>query len=72
MGLTRFIDVRSMEFDSTNKFLPGSRLVFGSLLFIADKMGDLSLQESEPRQIIGSDTGQFPPTLARVGLACEA
>jgi hypothetical protein len=48
MGLTRFIYVRSMEFDSTNKFLPGSRLVFGSLLFIADKMGDLSLQESEP------------------------
>jgi hypothetical protein len=43
-----FIYVRSMAFDSTSKFLPGSRLVFGSLRFIADKTGDLSLQEPKP------------------------
>jgi hypothetical protein len=47
-------------------------LVFGSLLFIADKMGDLSLQEPESWEIAGSDTDRFPPTPARVGLACEA
>jgi hypothetical protein len=44
MGLTRFIYVRLMAFESTSNFLPGSRLVFGSLLFIADKTGDLRLQ----------------------------
>jgi hypothetical protein len=37
------IYVRLMAFKSTSKFLLGSRLVFGSLLFVADKMGDLSL-----------------------------
>jgi hypothetical protein len=30
-------------FQSTNKFSPDSRCVFGSLLFIVDKFGDLSL-----------------------------
>jgi hypothetical protein len=39
--------VRLMVFRSTSKFLPGSRLVLGSLLLIADKFGDLSLQELE-------------------------
>jgi hypothetical protein len=48
MGLTRFICVRSMMFELATKFLPCSRLVFGSLLFIADKIGDMSLQEAEP------------------------
>jgi hypothetical protein len=41
VGLTRFIYVRSMAFESTSKFMPGSRLLFGSLLFIIDKMRDL-------------------------------
>jgi hypothetical protein len=72
VGLTGFIYVRSMVFESAIKFLSGSRLVFGSLLFIADMMGDLSLQESEPQAIIGSDADQFPPTPVRVSLACEA
>jgi hypothetical protein len=47
-------------------------MVFGSLLFIADKMRDLSLSEPKSREITGWDTGRFPPTLVRVGLACEA
>jgi hypothetical protein len=48
MGLTRLIYVRSMVFESLTKFLPGSRLVFRSLIFTVDKMGDLRLQEPEP------------------------
>jgi hypothetical protein len=44
----RFSYVRLMTFESTSKLLSGSRLVFGSLLFIADQMRDLSLQEPEP------------------------
>jgi hypothetical protein len=59
-------------FKSTSNFLPDSRLIFRSLLFIADKMGDMSLQEPKSREVAGSDTGRFPPTLVRVGLACEA
>jgi hypothetical protein len=72
MGLTRFINVRSMAFKSTSKFLSGSRLVFRFLLFITNKMGDLNLQEPEPREITGSDTDRFPPIPVRVGLTCEA
>jgi hypothetical protein len=61
VGLTRFIYMRSMAFKLTSKFLLGSRLVLRSLLFITDKMGDLSLQEPEPREIARSDTDSFPP-----------
>jgi hypothetical protein len=43
MGLMRFDYMRSMAFQSSSKFLPGSRWVLGSLLFIADKFGDLHL-----------------------------
>jgi hypothetical protein len=50
MGLTVFIYMRSMTFESATKFFPGSRMVFGSLLFIVDKMGDLSLQEPESKR----------------------
>jgi hypothetical protein len=35
-------------------------------------MGDLSLQEPEPREITGSNTDRFPPTLVPVGLSCGA
>jgi hypothetical protein len=62
VGLTRLIYVRSMAFRSTNKFLLGSRLLFGSLLFIADKMGNLSLQEPKPQETTGSDTDHLIPT----------
>jgi hypothetical protein len=51
VGLMRFDYVRSMTFQSTNKFSLDSRWVFGSLLFIADKFGDLSLQEPEPKEV---------------------
>jgi hypothetical protein len=54
------------------KFLPGSRVVFGSLLFVADKMGEVSLQEPESREIVGLDTRYFPPAPTQVGVACEA
>jgi hypothetical protein len=69
---TRFIYVRSMAFISTSKFLPGSRLVFRSLLFITDKIRDLSLKEPESRENARSNTDRFPPSPAQAGLACEA
>jgi hypothetical protein len=64
--------VRSMALKSTTKFLAGSRLVFGSLLFIADKREDLSLQEPEPPTITRSGVDPFPLTPVRVGLTCGA
>jgi hypothetical protein len=72
MGLMRLSYVRSMAFQSTSKFLPDSRLVFGSLLFIADKMGDLSLQEPESQEINGVGIDRVHPIPARDGFACEA
>jgi hypothetical protein len=59
-------------FESTTKFLPGSMLVFGSLLFIADKLGDLNLQEPKPQAITGSGNDWFPPTPVQVGLTYQA
>jgi hypothetical protein len=72
MGPTRFIYVKSMAFDSTSRFLPGSRLVIEYVLFIADKMGDLSLHQPESWEIDGSNTDHFPSTPTQAGLACEA
>jgi hypothetical protein len=46
-------------------------LFFRSLLFIADKIKSLSLQEPEPREITKSDTDCFPLTPDRDGLAGE-
>jgi hypothetical protein len=64
--------MRSMVFQSSSKFLPGSSWILGSLLFIVDKFGDLSMHESESREVIGSGTDHIPPTLARVSLVTEA
>jgi hypothetical protein len=58
-----------MVFIFTSKFLPGSRMVFRSLLFIVDKMGDLSLLEPEPREIAGLDIDHFQSTPVQVSLA---
>jgi hypothetical protein len=51
----------SMAFRSTSKFLPGLRLVLGSLLFITDKCKYLSLQELESLEVTESGTGRLPP-----------
>jgi hypothetical protein len=61
MGLTRSSYMRSMAFQFRNKFIPGSRWVLGSLLFVANKFGDLSLQEPESREVIGSGIDRLPP-----------
>jgi hypothetical protein len=61
-----------MVFQSTTKFLPGSRWVLGSLLFIADKFGDMNLQEPRSREVIRSGTSRLPPALALVDLVKEA
>jgi hypothetical protein len=69
MGLARLDYVRSMVFQSTTKFLLGSSWVHVSLLFVADKFGDLSLPEPEsPSQAPTTS----PPALVRVGLINEA
>jgi hypothetical protein len=64
MGLMRSSFVRAMSFQSTTKFLPSSRWVVGSVLFIADKFGDLNLQESESREVVGLGTSYLPPVPA--------
>jgi hypothetical protein len=61
MGLMRSSFVRAMTFQSTTKFLPGSRWFLGSLLFITDKFGDLSLQEPKMREDVRSGTDRLPP-----------
>jgi hypothetical protein len=64
--------VRSMAFQSASKFLPVSRWVLGYLLFIADKFGDLSLQESELPKVVGSGTDRLPLASVQVGPVNEA
>jgi hypothetical protein len=72
MGLTRFDYVRSMVFQSSSNFISDSRWVLGSLLFIADKFGDLTLQEPESPEVVGSGTVRVPPISAQVSLIIEA
>jgi hypothetical protein len=64
----RFYYVILMAFQSITKFLLGSRWVLGSLLFIADKFRDLSLQEFEPSEVTGSGTGHLSPAPVQVSL----
>jgi hypothetical protein len=61
-----------MVFQSTTKLLPSSRWFLGSLLFITDKFGYLSLQEPELREVIGSGTDRLSPASVRVSLINEA
>jgi hypothetical protein len=61
-----------MVFQSTTKFVPGSRWFLGSFLFIAEKFGDLNLQEPESREVIGSGTSHLPPAPVWVDLINEA
>jgi hypothetical protein len=44
-----------------------SRLVFGSLHFVANQLRDLSMQEPEPSEILGSGVDWVPLTLAQDG-----
>jgi hypothetical protein len=45
---------------STSKFLPGSRWFLGSLIFIANKFGDLNLQEPKSQKVIMLGTVHLP------------
>jgi hypothetical protein len=72
VGLARSSFVRTMSFQSITKFLPGSKLFLGSLEYLTDKFGNLSLQEPESSKVIRSVTGCLPPAPARVGLINEA
>jgi hypothetical protein len=71
MGLMRLDYVRSMVFHSTTRCLPGLGWVPGSHLFIVDKFRDLSLQEPELPEVIGSSTGHLPVHTVRLGLINE-
>jgi hypothetical protein len=64
--------MRSMAFQPTTKFFPDSRWVFGSLLFGADKFGDLSLQEPESLEVTMSGTDHLPPAPVRVSFINKA
>jgi hypothetical protein len=72
MGLTRSSFMRAMAYQSTTKFLPGSRWFPGSLQFITDMFGDLILQEPESHEVIGSGTDHLPPAPVQVSLINEA
>jgi hypothetical protein len=64
--------VRTMVFQSITKFLLGSRWIMGSLKFLTDKFGDLSLQEPEPCEVVESGTHRLPPAPVQVSLVNEA
>jgi hypothetical protein len=64
--------MRAMAYQSTTKFLPGSRWFLESLQFVTDKFGDLTLQEPESREIIESGTDRLPPDPVWVRLINEA
>jgi hypothetical protein len=72
MGLTRSSFVRTMTFQSTTKFLPGSWWFLGSLEFLTDKFRNQSLQEPKLSKVVGSCTGRLPPAPVQVGLINEA
>jgi hypothetical protein len=64
--------MRVMVYQSTTKFLPDSRWFLGSLQFITDKFGDLTLQEPESHGILELGTKRLRPAPVRVGLINEA
>jgi hypothetical protein len=71
VGLMRSSFVRTMAFQSTTKFLPGSRWFLGSLEFLTAKFGNLSLQERELSEVIRSGTGRLPLASVQVSLIIE-
>jgi hypothetical protein len=64
--------MRAVAFQSTTKFLLGSRWVLGSLFFIADMFGDLNLWEPESCEVVRSGTDHLPLALVWVGLVHKA
>jgi hypothetical protein len=47
------------------KFSPGSRFMFICSHFIANQLGDLSMEELEPQETPGSTSTRLPPTQLR-------
>jgi hypothetical protein len=64
--------MRTIAFQSTNKFLPSSMWFLGSLEFLTDQFGNLSVQEPELSEVIGSGTGCLPLAPVRVSHVIEA
>jgi hypothetical protein len=71
MGFTRSRFMRIMMFQSTTKFLPGSRWFLSSLKFWTDKFGNISLQELELSKVTRSGTDRLPLTPVRVDFVNE-
>jgi hypothetical protein len=68
-------EIRLHEINGVSTYyqvFPDSRWVFGSLLFGADKFGDLSLQEPESLEVTMSGTGHLPPAPVRVSFINKA
>jgi hypothetical protein len=64
--------MRTLAFQSTTKFLPCTRWFLGSLKFLTDQFGNLSLQEPELSEVVGSGSSRLPPALVPVGLINKA
>jgi hypothetical protein len=64
--------MRTMAFESTTKLLPGSRWFLGSLEFLTDKFGNLSLQELKLSKVVGSGNDRLLLALVWVSLINEA
>jgi hypothetical protein len=64
--------VRAMTFQSTTKFLPGSRWFLCKLEFLTDKIGNLSLQGLESSEVTELGTNFFPPAPVQVAFVNKA
>jgi hypothetical protein len=60
------INVKLIALQALATFLWGVRFVFGSLHFIANQLGDLSMKELEQQENLGSSTDRSRPTSFRV------
>jgi hypothetical protein len=61
-----------MAFQSRTKLHPGSRWFLGSVEFLTDQFGNLSLQELESSEVDESGTDRLPLALVQVCLVNEA
>jgi hypothetical protein len=69
----KIIVMKSMASQALTKFSLGSSFVFRSLHFIANQLGELSMQELKPQEILGPDVDKISPTRVRddrVLMAC--
>jgi hypothetical protein len=64
--------MRTMVFQYTTKFIPCSRWFLGSLEFLTDQFGNLSLQKPELSEVIESGTDRLLLAPVRIGRVIKA